>query len=358
MMQMNKTYIIAEAGVNHNGDVKVAELLIKEAARIGADAIKFQTFDVHKIVHQGAPSAPYQKESCHATTQTELLSKLQLSYKDFQHLKEVADRNHITFLSTPFDEDALDFLVGLNVPYVKVSSGDLTYHPLLLRIAQKGLKVFLSTGASTMSDIWQALYVLAYGYLNPSRTPGSNTEILELAQEIDITKLLKEKVVVFHCTSEYPAPFHDINLNVLDTYRNEFGLDVGYSDHSAGIIVPCLAVAKEAKVIEKHLTLDKSMEGPDHKASLDVPEFARMIEQIRLTETILGSHEKCLTPSEQANQPLIRRGVYLSKDISKGSVLNANELSFLRPSTRVSPQDIWALIGTSLDQDYKKGEAL
>lgn len=357
-MHKNKAYIIAEAGVNHNGEVKIAELLIKEAARVGADAIKFQTFDVEKIVHPMAPSAPYQKEACQQNTQSELLSKLQLSYEDFRHLKKVADKNHITFLSTPFDEDALEFLDQLRVPYIKISSGDLTYAPFLLRIAHKGLKVFLSTGASTLSDIWNALYVLSYGYLNPSKIPSSTREILDSLKKEDVKKILKEKVTIFHCTSEYPAPFNDINLNVLDTYKNEFGLDVGYSDHSSGIIVPCLAVAKGASVIEKHFTLDKKMEGPDHKASLDVGEFEKMIEQIRLTETILGRYDKFLTFSEKANETLIKRGVYLSKDMEKGDILNDSDILFLRPKTRVSPLDVWDLIEKPVHQDYKKGDAL
>lgn len=354
MMQNNKTYIIAEAGVNHNGNVRLAEELIVRAAEIGADAIKFQTFRPDKIVHPLASQAEYQKKSNDKVNQHQLLKGLELSMEEFVYLKKIADKNSIQFLSTPFDLESLNFLLNLDLPYVKVSSGDLTYGPLLLKIAQNNKRALISTGMATLGEIYDALNVLAYGYKNNSATPKSFKEITEFCQHVDLKSLLCGKVVIFHCTSEYPAPFDEINLNVLETFKREFGLKVGYSDHSLGILVPTLAVAKGASFIEKHFTLDNDFEGPDHKASLNVEQFAEMIKQIRLVETILGSNKKQVTPSEEKNKPLVRRGIYAYRKILRNQRISKDDLICLRPVSSYSPMQYWEKIGSLTERDYEE----
>lgn len=358
MMQNNKTYIIAEAGVNHNGNIKIAEELVIRAAQISADAIKFQTFKTDKIVHPLASQAEYQKKDNDKITQHQLLKGLELSKEEFVYLKKVADDNKIEFLSTPFDIESLEFLIDLDLPYIKVSSGDLTYGPLLLKIAQNNKKVLISTGMANLREIKDACKVLAYGYQNNAVIPKSFNEIEEFCQTIDLKGLLLEKLVIFHCTSEYPAPVNEINLNALDTLKQEFGLKVGYSDHSQGIVVPNLAVAKGASMIEKHFTLDNNLEGPDHKASLNVEQFAKMVEQIRLTETILGSDKKQTTASEEKNKSLVRRGIYSSRKISKGQLITSDDLICLRPVSVFSPMQYWDKVGVVADRDYEELSAL
>ncbi len=353
MMQNNKVYIIAEAGVNHNGDVELAKKLIINAATIGADAIKFQTFQTEKTVHPLTPKAKYQQKTNDFDNQYKLLKKLELSKGDFIYLKEIADQFNIQFLSTPFDIESLKFLIDLDVPYIKVSSGDLTYGPLLLKIAQSNKKVFVSTGMASIEEIWDALYVLAYGYSNPLTTPKSFMEIIEFSKIIDLKSVLFDKVILFHCTSEYPAPFDEINLNVFDTFKKEFNLRIGYSDHSMGIMVPNLAVAKGISVIEKHFTLDNELDGPDHKASLNIEQFAEMVKQIRLTESILGSYEKQPTSSENKNKPLVRRGIYAAHKISKNHIFSENDLICLRPDSGSSLMKFWDILGTVANRDFK-----
>lgn len=350
-MQNKKTYIIAEAGVNHNGDMELAKELIRKAAKVGADAVKFQTFQADKIVHPLTPKAHYQKKNGEDSNQYQLLKSLELSKNDFLELKKTADQNNIQFLSTPFDIESLEFLIDLNLPYIKVSSGDLTYGPLLLKIAQHNKNVLISTGMANLEDIWNALYVLAYGYSHPTSSPKSFHEISDFSKNIDIKAILRNKVTIFHCTSEYPAPLDEINLNVLDTFKKEFGLDVGYSDHSLGTVVPPLAVAKGATFIEKHITLDNDLEGPDHKASLSVEQFDEMVKQIRLSESILGSFEKTLTPSEEKNKLLVRRGIYTITKINKDQQYSQSNLVCLRPEKDCSPMKIWDILGTTAERD-------
>ncbi|MBP6060434.1 MAG: N-acetylneuraminate synthase [Candidatus Pacebacteria bacterium] len=357
-MHNSKTYIIAEAGVNHNGSIELAEKLIVQAAAIGADAIKFQTFQSNKIVHPKAAQAEYQQKNSKSNTQYELLEKLELSKEQFLHLKKIADLHHIQFLSTPFDLESLDFLVEMDLPYIKISSGDLTYGPLLLKTAQYNKKIFLSTGMATIAEIKEALFVLAYGYANPSTTPQSLDDIIKFSNAIDWKMLLRDKVTLFHCTSEYPAPFQEINLNVLETFKEEFGLELGYSDHSLGLMVPHLAVAKGARVIEKHFTLDNALEGPDHKASLNLEQFSEMIKQIRLTEAILGNDQKGPTVSEIKNKTLVRRGVYITNKMAKNHIFSENDLICLRPISCLSPMKYWDILGTVASRDFEKLDSL
>jgi N-acetylneuraminate synthase len=345
MMQNNRTYIIAEAGVNHNGQMDLARELVDQAAEVGADAVKFQIFQTAKIVHPMTPKANYQLQENDKETQHDLLQKLELRPEDYQELCERAKEKGIDFLSTPFDLESLDFLVSLGANIIKFSSGDLTYGPLLLRAAQLNKSVLISTGMATLEEIESALAVLYYGYTYPGETPKSFAHILECYNNSQTKTILEDKVVLFHCTSEYPAPFDEINLNALETMKQKFGLKVGYSDHSVGILVPILAVAKGATMIEKHFTLDKSLEGPDHSASIDPREFGEMVENIRLTEKILGSHDKKPSPSELKNKPLVRRGLYAAQDLKEGQILGKNDILSVRPESRLSPLSFWELTG-------------
>jgi N-acetylneuraminate synthase len=356
MMKNFKTYIIAEAGVNHNGRIDLAEKLIAQAAEIGADAIKFQTFQTDKIVHPTASQAEYQQINSKSKTQYELLKKLELSKEQFIHLKKVADLHHIQFLSTPFDIESLDLLIEMDLPYIKISSGDITYGPLLLKTAQHNKKIFLSTGMATIEEIRAALFVLAYGYANPNVTPKSFNEIFNFVNSIEWKSLLYDKVTLFHCTSAYPVPFDEINLNVLETFKREFGLELGYSDHSLGLMVPNLALAKGARVIEKHVTLDNALEGPDHQASLNIDQFAEMIKQIRLTESILGRFQKLPTASELKNKLLVRRGIYAASKIMEGHAFSQDDLIYLRPAANLSPMQVWDMLGSRATRNCEKLE--
>lgn len=352
-MQTNKTYIIAEAGVNHNGNLELAEELIVQAAKVGADAVKFQTFKAETLVHPSAVQAEYQKKECGDIGQYKLLKNLELSQKDFILLKEIARRNNIEFLSTPFDLNSLDFLLTLDLSYIKVSSGDITFGPLLLKAAQHNKKILISTGMTTMEEIKNALYVLAYGYKYPKSTPSSFQEIVEYASKINLVSVLYEKVTVLHCTSEYPAPFEEINLNVLDSFKSELGLKIGYSDHSIGITVPQLAVAKGASVIEKHFTLNHNLPGPDQKASLNIEQFAQMVRMIRFTESVLGKVKKEPTLSELKNRSIVRKGVYFADKIINGHLILDRDLICLRPQTGLSPMSFWDIVGTKAKSDFK-----
>lgn len=358
MIQSNQTYIIAEAGVNHNGQMDLARELVDQAAEIGADAVKFQIFQTAKIVHPMTPKANYQLQENDKQTQHDLLQKLELRPGDYRELCERAQKKGIDFLATPFDIDSLDALVSLGSNTIKFSSGDLTYGPLLLKAAQLNKSALISTGMATLDEIENALAVLSYGYTYPDKIPKSFAHILECYNNSSKKDILEDKVVLFHCTSEYPAPFDEINLNALETMQQKFGLKVGYSDHSMGILVPILAVAKGAMMIEKHFTLDKSLRGPDHAASLDPHEFAEMIENIRLTEKILGSHDKKPSSSELKNKPLVRRGLYAAQDLKKGQILVKEDILSVRPETRLSPMSFWEMTGKPCSKNLKGLDSL
>ena len=348
------TYVIAEAGVNHNGSIEMAHQLIEEAANIGANAIKFQSFQTSEVVIPKSPKANYQNKSAPGSkTQYELLQDLELPKDCYAELKKDCQRHDIDFISTPFDLDSLDCLLDIGMEVIKISSGDITFAPLLLKSAQSGKKVFLSTGMADEKEIGEALAVLAYGYFNPNSQPNSLSEILEAPTSAQEKAVIQRNVTVFHCTSEYPAPFDEINLRAMQTIHKFFGVTVGYSDHSPGILVPCLAVAMGARVIEKHFTLDCTLPGPDHKASLDVAQFSEMIKQIHLTETIMGSARKEPTPVELQNKPIVRRGLYLRNPVKKGEIISSTDLKALRPMTKKTPMHYWDCINKTADCDYE-----
>ncbi|MEI7818137.1 MAG: N-acetylneuraminate synthase, partial [Desulfuromonadales bacterium] len=279
-MHVHHTYIIAEAGVNHNGSLALAKKLVEVAADAGADAVKFQTFKADSLVSRLAPKAEYQSKATGADeSQYEMIRKLELDEQAHEMLIEHCTVCGIQFLSTPFDLESVDLLAGrFDLSCIKIPSGDITNGPLLLKIAHTGKPVILSTGMSTLGEIEEALGVLAFGYLGVGEPSPA---VFRLAYcSIQGQELLLEKVTLLHCTTEYPAPVEEVNLNTLDTLRSAFGLPVGYSDHTEGITVPIAAVARGAVIIEKHFTLDRTLPGPDHKASLEPTELKQMVTAI------------------------------------------------------------------------------
>lgn len=330
---MNKTYIIAEAGVNHNGDISTAKKMIDVAVKAGADAVKFQTFRAEQLVCQSAKKADYQMETTDSTeSQFEMLKKLELSYSDHVELISYCKKKNIQFLSTPFDVDSLKMLDRLGVPLIKIPSGEITNYPLLVAAAKTKKPIILSTGMSNLEEIAEAIHVL--------KANGG------------------ERIVLLHCNTEYPTPMKDVNLRAMDTMRERFHLQVGYSDHTLGIEVPIAAVALGATVIEKHFTIDKKMKGPDHKASLEADQLKAMVAAIRNIEVALGSEEKSATTSEKKNMEVARKSIVAAGDIKKGEKFSENNLTTKRPGNGISPMKWNEILGKTADRDYKKDELI
>lgn len=354
-----KCFIIAEAGVNHNGSLAIAKKLIDVAVNAGVDAVKFQTFKADLITVPTASKAEYQIENTGSNeSQHEMLKALELSAADYAELLRYSKNVGIKFLSTPFDIESLKELVLMGVDLLKISSGDITNAPLLLRAAQTGLPVIISSGASDINDIKNALAVLAFGYQYPNSIPQTHDQCLEALADYEALAKLKDKVTILHCTTNYPAEFTDINMNAMHTIGKEFDMRVGYSDHSVGILVPVVAAALGATIIEKHFTLDKSMPGPDHKASLDPEELNSMVSSIRDTETILGNAVKKPSSAELRNKNIVRRGIYAGSDIASGQPLNLENIIALRPENSVSPLEIWDYLDKPAKKNYKRYETI
>jgi N-acetylneuraminate synthase len=358
-MNKDAVYIIAEAGVNHNGSLKMAMQLVDAAALAGADAVKFQTFIAGDLVSTYAPKADYQIQNTDtAESQLEMLQKLELSHAMHVELVAYCTQKNIHFLSTPFDLLSADFLINtLDLPRIKISSGELTTAPLLLKIAISGKPVILSTGMATLEDIKLALGVLAFGYLNNGLKP-SIREFAKTFESIQGKNILKEKVILLHCTTEYPAPLANIHLNAMDTLRQVFGLPVGYSDHSLGILVPMAAVARGALVIEKHFTLDKTLPGPDHKASLDPQELSEMVSSIRQIELALGSFDKKPNLEELKISLVARKSLVALTDIKVGEEYSALNLGMKRPGTGISSIYFWEYLGKPATSNFSVGELI
>jgi len=358
-MQDNHIYIIAEAGVNHNGSLEMAKRLIKVAADAGADAVKFQTFKADCLVSKNAEKAEYQQRSTDVQeSQYHMLKKLELNEEMHDTLVDYCHSCGIEFLSTPFDEFSLQMLVEkYDIAYIKIPSGEITNAPFLLKVAQTGKEVILSTGMSTLGEIETALKVLAFGYLHSSETPS-----IPSLEQAYISKagqtLLKQKVKLLHCTTEYPAPLHEVNLKVLDTLQSAFGLAVGYSDHTQGIAVPIAAVARGAIIIEKHFTLDQDLPGPDHKASLNPDELKSMVIAIRQIEIALGQSLKLPTESEFKNKKVARKSLVALEKITAGEVFTKKNLGIKRPGEGISPLYYWEWLGKVADQDYSEDEKI
>lgn len=358
-MSVTSVNVIAEAGVNHNGDLDMAYRLVDSAKEAGADIVKFQTFKADRLATKSAPKAAYQTETTDkAESQYDMLKRLELSFEHHMALKDHCKTVGIEFLSTPFDRESVDLLVKeLDLGLLKMPSGEITNAPLLLKAAQSGCDLILSTGMSSLEEVKQALQVVAFGLLNPNDVPTLEAMQQAFASE-EGQAALKNKVSVLHCTTQYPAPFADVNLRAMATLRNEFGLKTGYSDHTAGISVPVAAVALGAEVIEKHFTLDKSLPGPDHKASLNPEELIAMVKAIREIELSLGSPDKGVTESEVENRKIARKSLVAVCDIKAGDVFTADNLAIKRPGTGVSPMRYWELLNTSAKKDFKEGEVI
>ncbi|MCM3143723.1 N-acetylneuraminate synthase [Brevibacillus sp. MER 51] len=356
---MFRTFIIAEAGVNHNGSLDMAKELIYRAVEAGADAVKFQTFKAEHIISRHAQKADYQKKRTDKEeTQLEMVKKLELSREMHEELVHCCRNNNIKFLSTPFDVESVDLLAhDIQVDQLKIPSGEITNAPLLLKIARSNLPVFLSTGMSNLGEIEQALAVLSYGYVADKQAP-SLSRFMEVYSSEEGQQVLREKVTLLHCTTEYPAPFEDVNLRAMDTLASAFGLRVGFSDHTRGISVPIAAVARGAKVIEKHFTLDRSLPGPDHMASLEPDELKQMIDSIRQVEMALGKPMKLATPVEQKNKSVARKSLVAAKTIKKGDKFTTENVTSKRPGTGISPMLYWECIGKVADRDYEEDDAI
>ena len=352
------TYIIAEAGVNHNGNIDIAMKLIEEASQAGADAIKFQTFKAENVVTHGAKKASYQvKNTSSSGSQYRMLKKLELPFESHYKLMDYCSEKNIDFLSTAFDLESLEFLYkNLNLQTLKIPSGELTNAPLLLEFGRSGRNLILSTGMANLDEIDAALNVIAFG-LTGNGIPSS--ALMKNNYKSRKTKdLLKEKVTLLHCTTEYPAPLNEINLRAIKTLKNTFDLNIGYSDHSEGIQVSISATVLGASVIEKHFTLDKTSEGPDHKASLEPSELKEMVKGIRNVDEYLGDGIKEPTESEMKNIEIARRSIVANEKISKGTRFSAENLTTKRPATGKSPMDYWNLIGKKSRKDYEKDEII
>lgn len=353
------TLIIAEAGVNHNGSDELAFSLVDAAYRAGADIVKFQTFKAKNLVTEDAQQAEYQiTNSGQKESQFSMLKRLELSYESHHKLVKYCNDLGIEFLSTAFDSESLSFLVDdLGITRLKLPSGEITNAPLVLEHARTGCDLIVSTGMATLSEIEQVLSVIAFGYLNPEGTP--NDETLQAAYFSEQGKqLLKEKVTLLHCTTEYPAPFGDINLNAMDTMKDAFKLAIGYSDHSEGIIVPVAAVAKGAVLIEKHFTVDKSLPGPDHKASLDPQELKAMVDGIRTVEKVLGDGIKGPRPSEVKNKSVARKSLVAANAITAGELFSENNLAVKRPGSGINPIKYWHYLNKASSKNYQAGDLI
>lgn len=327
------TYIIAEAGVNHNGDVNIAKKLCLAAKEAGADVVKFQTWITEKIITHNVEQAEYQKENTgRDESQFEMLKALELSYDEFRDIKEYCDKIGILFASTADEEESLDFLVELGIPFIKVGSGDVGNISYLRYIGSKKMPVILSTGMSTLADVEMSLQALRDG--------GAT----------DITLL--------HCTTNYPCPYDAVNLKAMDTLKNAFGLPVGYSDHTEGMEVPIAATARGAGVIEKHFTLDRNMEGPDHKASMEPKAFKEMVQAIRHIETVLGNGRKQPTKAEQQISQVVLKRIVAKRDIRAGQVIREEDICVKRNSTGL-PANAWDIIlGTAARRYYNADEGI
>lgn len=356
-MAQPHTYIIAEAGVNHNGSIDMARKLIDVAARSGADAVKFQTFRAERLVSKTAQKAEYQKQTTGSEeSQFEMIKKLELDVDTHRLLQQHCLECGIEFLSTPFDHESVDLLAGLGVSRLKVPSGELTNAPLLLKIARAGLPVIVSTGMATLGEVEQALAVIAFGFV---RGEGASlAAFAEAYASAEGQQALRERVSLLHCTTEYPAPVADINLRAMDTLHAAFGLPVGYSDHTEGIAIPVAAVARGAQIVEKHFTLDRTLPGPDHKASLEPAELTAMVRSVREVEQALGSGLKAPAASEQKNISVARRSLVAVQPIAEGEVFTEENLAARRPGSGLSPMLYWQVLGTRARRAYAEDEQL
>lgn len=355
-----RIFIIAEAGVNHNGDLDTALALVDAAAAAGADAVKFQTFSAARLASPFAQQAAYQARNTGAEeSQLTMLKRLELDVGAHERLIARCRERSIQFLSSPFDAGSLDLLAHrFDLPTIKLGSGELTNGPLLLAAARTEKPLILSTGMATLGEVEEALGVLAFGYAEPVAEPTGRAAFRTAYADPVNREALKEKVTLLHCTTEYPAAFEDVNLRALDTLQAAFGLRVGYSDHTPGIAVAVAAAACGATVLEKHFTLDRSMPGPDHRASLEPDELAAMVTAVRQVEAALGDGRKTPRPAEIRNVAAARKSLVAARDIAAGTDLKAADVAIMRPGDGRSPMDFWDVLGTPAPRTCRAGEPL
>ena len=354
----DRVFIIAEAGVNHDGALAQALRLVDVAAEAGADAAKFQSFTADRLVTSAARKAAYQAQNTgEASAQIDMLRPLELSGEAHRAIAARCRDRGIRFMSTAFDVESLRFLTGFDMPAFKIASGDVTAAPLLLETARMGRPIILSTGMCTLPEIEAALGVIAFGLLRLSEPLGEAAFRVAFASA-EGRAALERNVTLLHCTTEYPAPLEEVNLRAMDTLRTAFGLRVGYSDHTLGTAVAVAAVARGATVIEKHFTLDRNLPGPDHKASLEPAELAAMVKSIRAVELALGSAAKAPSESELRNRPAARRSLVAAHAIRRGETFTEDNLSIKRPGNGIPPTRYWEFLGKKAARDYAADELI
>ena len=329
-LNKNSTFIIAEIGVNHNGSVDLAKQMIKSASICGVDAVKFQTFVSEDLVTENAKTAKYQENNTNENSQLEMLKKLELSFDDFHELKTYAEDCGVIFLSSPFDFKSVDLLEKLNVSLYKLGSGELTNFELIDYVSSTNKPIILSTGMATLDEIKET-----YNHIKN-----------------------KDNLVILHCITGYPTSFEEANLNFIKTLQNELDVPIGFSDHSQGIELPIAAVALGACVVEKHFTLDKTLEGPDHKASLNPDEFKAMVSAIRNVEVAMGDGVRRFSKNEKEIKQVARKSIILKEDINEGTVIKKEMLDIKRPGTGISPKEINNVISMKSNRDLKSGTVL
>ena len=352
MDNKNKIYIIAEIGVNHNGSMKIAKEMILQSKKCGADAVKFQTYKTENICDNTADKAIYQKKSSKEKSQFDMLKKYELSYRDFSNLKSYAQKHNIDFLTTAADTDSLKFIdKKLKLKCIKIGSSDLTNIQLLLHTGRTKKKVILSTGMSNIKEIDIALSALCYGFSKKDNLFDSQHDRFLYCK---YTRYLRKNITILHCTTEYPAPINELNLNVLTTLKERYKTKIGYSDHSCNFITPLLAMGKEISVIEVHVTKNHSLKGPDHRSSLNFLEFKKYNMNIRDAETILGSSNKVATKSENINKSTVTKNLFFKIDIKKGTIIRDIHIESKRSKTGVSSSKYSSIINKTVTKNYKK----
>lgn len=326
----NHTFIICEIGVNHNGDVELAKKMIEKASECGVDAVKFQTFNSEDLVTDNAKTAQYQEKNTNESSQLELLKKLELTFDEFEELKNYALEHDVMFISSPFDVKSVDLLEKLDVPFYKLGSGELNNFELIDYIQKTNKPLILSTGMSSLDEITET-----YNHIKN-----------------------KDNLILLHCITGYPTSFSEANLNFIKTMQKEFDVPIGFSDHSPGIELPIAAVALGACIIEKHFTLDKTLEGPDHKASLNPKEFKNMVEAIRNVEIAMGDGVRKISENEDEIKKIARKSIVLNENISKGTAIERKMLSIKRPGTGIAPNDIEKIIGKKVNRNLSANSVL
>lgn len=361
IMNTNEIYVIAEIGVNHNGSVELAKELILKAKEAGANAVKFQTFTAEEVLSEQASMAAYQKVNTgQSTSQLEMVKKLELSFLQTKEIQCFCKEQGITFVSTPFDSQSLKFLVEeLDVPYLKVSSADISNLPFLYEIACTGKPVILSTGTASLGDIEQALSVFAFVEEHGAKVKPSRQGFRESYAKMYVRNAIKQRVMILHCVTQYPAIFTECNLRALSTLQQAFGTTVGFSDHTLDEYAAIISLSLGARIFEKHITLDKKMEGPDHAASMECDEFKHYVDILQKSYIALGDGVKFMQEQEKDNFLLVRRTLVARQDIKQGDLFTSDNVVAKRAGqVMLAPEFFWELIGSTATKDYQINDVI